>query len=102
MPGERQAESDLTINPQTSEVPRDMYRFRSSWLSLCAFAFDTCAVALAWVAAYVIRFNGAVPDDFRMGGLNALAGVVATYAVMFRIFGLYRGMWVFASLPDLI
>jgi FlaA1/EpsC-like NDP-sugar epimerase len=79
-----------------------MYRFRLSWLSLCAFAFDTCAVAVAWVAAYVIRFNGAVPDDFRMGGLNALAGVVATYAVMFRIFGLYRGMWVFASLPDLI
>jgi FlaA1/EpsC-like NDP-sugar epimerase len=79
-----------------------MYRLKSSWLSLCAFGFDTCAVALAWIAAYVIRFNGAVPDDFRIGGLNALAGVVATYAVMFRIFGLYRGMWVFASLPDLI
>ncbi|MBB3258026.1 FlaA1/EpsC-like NDP-sugar epimerase [Paraburkholderia bannensis] len=24
------------------------------------------------------------------------------YAMMFRIFGLYRGMWVFASLPDLM
>ncbi|MDQ7978079.1 nucleoside-diphosphate sugar epimerase/dehydratase [Paraburkholderia sp. SARCC-3016] len=79
-----------------------MYRLRSSWLSLCAFAFDTCAVALAWIAAYVLRFNGAVPDEFRMGGMHALAGVVVTYAVLFRIFGLYRGMWVFASLPDLI
>ncbi|MFC0400940.1 polysaccharide biosynthesis protein [Paraburkholderia rhizosphaerae] len=79
-----------------------MFRFRSSWLSLCAFGFDTCAVALAWIAAYLLRFNGEVPYDFRMGGMHALSGVVITYAIMFRIFGLYRGMWVFASLPDLI
>ncbi|CAB3760209.1 polysaccharide biosynthesis protein [Paraburkholderia humisilvae] len=79
-----------------------MYRFRSSWLSLCAFGFDTCAVALAWISAYVLRFNGDVPDAFRMGGMHALSGVVVTYAILFRIFGLYRGMWVFASLPDLI
>src|SRR5579864_4841679 len=79
-----------------------MLRFKSSWLSFSAFAFDVCAVAAAWLAAYSIRFNGAVPHEFWQGGTTALVWVVITYAAMFRIFGLYRGMWVFASLPDLM
>lgn len=79
-----------------------MLRFRSSWLSLSAFAFDSFAVAAAWLAAYAIRFNGMVPPDFWQGAVHALIWVVLTYAMMFRIFGLYRGMWVFASLPDLM
>jgi FlaA1/EpsC-like NDP-sugar epimerase len=66
------------------------------------FTFDLGAVVVTWLAAYVIRFNGVVPADFWYGGLHSLVWVVATYAVMFRLFGLYRGMWVFASLPDLM
>lgn len=79
-----------------------MSRLKSSWLSLSAFAFDACAVAGAWLAAYAIRFNGIVPDDFWRGAVHSLTWVVLTYSLMFRIFGLYRGMWVFASLPDLV
>jgi FlaA1/EpsC-like NDP-sugar epimerase len=79
-----------------------MFRFKSSGLSLGAFAFDICAVIAAWLIAYSIRFNGTVPPEFWNGGVRALMWVVVAYAVMFRIFGLYRGMWVFASLPDLI
>ncbi|GLU30479.1 nucleoside-diphosphate sugar epimerase/dehydratase [Trinickia caryophylli] len=75
---------------------------QGSWRSLCAFAFDLCAVGGAWLAAYLIRFNGAIPHDFLTGGLRALVWVLPVYAVMFRAFGLYRGMWVFASLPDLV
>lgn len=77
-------------------------RYKSSWLSLNAFAFDCLAVSSAWLIAYAIRFNGSVPGDFWHGALSALPWVLLTYAVMFRIFGLYRGMWVFASLPDLM
>jgi len=54
------------------------------------------------MAAYVIRFNGAVPHEFWAGALRALAWALPIYAVMFRVYGLYRGMWVFASLPDLL
>lgn len=80
-----------------------MFRInKASWLSLSAFFFDLCAVASVWVAAYLIRFNGAVPDDFFIGCIKSLIWVLPTYAVMFRVFGLYRGMWVFASLPDLM
>jgi FlaA1/EpsC-like NDP-sugar epimerase len=80
-----------------------MFRYNKGWyLSGSAFVFDLCAVASAWVAAYLIRFNGAVPDDFFFGCLRSLVWVLPTYAVLFRVFGLYRGMWVFASLPDLM
>ncbi|AUT60258.1 polysaccharide biosynthesis protein [Paraburkholderia terrae] len=79
-----------------------MLRFKSKWLSFCAFGFDICAVTAAWLAAYAIRFNGSVPHDFLQGSLHALLWVVVVYAAMFRVFGLYRGMWVFASLPDLM
>ncbi|MDN7181226.1 polysaccharide biosynthesis protein, partial [Caballeronia sp. SEWSISQ10-4 2] len=77
-------------------------RIKPSWLSAAAFGFDLVAVAVAWLAAYALRFNGSVPDDFWHGGINALVWVVVIYALMFRVFGLYRGMWVFASLPDLM
>ncbi len=77
-------------------------RIKPSWLSIAAFGFDLVAVAVAWLSAYTLRFNGSVPDTFWHGGINALVWVVVIYALMFRVFGLYRGMWVFASLPDLM
>ncbi|SAK71502.1 polysaccharide biosynthesis protein CapD [Caballeronia fortuita] len=79
-----------------------MNRIKATWLSAGAFAFDLVAVVGTWLVAYLLRFNGAVPHDFRQGALHALLWVVPVYAVVFRVFGLYRGMWVFASLPDLM
>jgi FlaA1/EpsC-like NDP-sugar epimerase len=71
-------------------------------LSFTAFVFDLCAVVGSWGAAYVLRFNGMVPHEFAHHAMWALLWLVPLYGVMFRIFGLYRGMWVFASLPDLM
>ncbi|CAG4887841.1 UDP-N-acetyl-alpha-D-glucosamine C6 dehydratase [Paraburkholderia saeva] len=79
-----------------------MTRFKARRLSFAAFVFDLCAVAIVWLLAYVIRFNGPVPADFWHGALRALGWVLLIYAGMFRGYGLYRGMWVFASLPDLM
>src|ERR1700737_4190966 len=75
---------------------------KASWLSFSAFAFDLCAVAGTWLIAYLIRFNGAVPTVFWAGALKTPPWVLPLYGLMFRVFGLYRGMWVFASLPDLM
>ncbi|EOH6074484.1 polysaccharide biosynthesis protein [Burkholderia cenocepacia] len=79
-----------------------MLRSRASWLSLSAFLFDLTAVVAAWLFAYLVRFNGSVPHDFLSGALVALTWALPVYALMFRGFGLYRGLWVFASLPDLM
>ncbi|WP_322030609.1 nucleoside-diphosphate sugar epimerase/dehydratase [Paraburkholderia sp. J76] len=79
-----------------------MLRNKASWLSFSAFLFDIGAVTAAWLTAYLLRFNATVPPEFWHGAVNTLVWVLPVYAVMFRIFGLYRGMWVFASLPDLM
>ncbi len=79
-----------------------MMRGKASWLSLSAFLFDMLAVASVWLVSYLIRFNGEIPHDFLTGGTMALAWVLPVYGLMFWTFGLYRGLWVFASLPDLL
>ncbi|WP_028232236.1 polysaccharide biosynthesis protein [Paraburkholderia mimosarum] len=79
-----------------------MLRNKASWLSFSAFLFDVGAVVAAWLTAYLLRFNASVPTEFWHGAVANLMWVLPIYAVMFRIFGLYRGMWVFASLPDLL
>ncbi|WP_225721232.1 polysaccharide biosynthesis protein [Candidatus Vallotiella sp. (ex Adelges kitamiensis)] len=79
-----------------------MLNLKARCLSFTVFAFDLCSVVLAWTCAYIIRFNGAVPLEVVAGGLRALVWVLPFYASMFCLLGLYRGMWVFASLPDLV
>ncbi|MGD9952520.1 MAG: polysaccharide biosynthesis protein [Burkholderiales bacterium] len=70
--------------------------------ALAAFLHDVAAVALAWLGAYWLRFNLEVPPPvFLQTAFVALPGVVAVHAVAFWLTGLYRGLWRYASLPDL-
>jgi FlaA1/EpsC-like NDP-sugar epimerase len=65
-------------------------------------------VVLAWLGAYWLRFNLAVPPDPVTQlkeietALQWLPLVVLGQAVIFRRLGLYRGVWRFASIPDLV
>ncbi len=79
-----------------------MFRLKTTWLALIVFFFDLSAVVVAWLAAYLIRFNGEVPPDFKESALSVLVWALPIHGLAFRIFGLYRGIWVFASLPDLL
>lgn len=62
---------------------------------------DILAASVAWLAAYWLRFNLGVPPEFQAAALTTLVWVVPLQAVVFWRFGLYRGIWRFASLPDL-
>jgi FlaA1/EpsC-like NDP-sugar epimerase len=66
-----------------------------------AFGHDVAAAAVAWVLAFWLRFNLEIPLGFEQVMLTRLPWVVAVYAAAFIAFGLYRGLWRFASLPDL-
>jgi FlaA1/EpsC-like NDP-sugar epimerase len=68
---------------------------------LIGFAHDVVAVALAWCAAFYLRFNFDLPDTYRDLMLSRLPWVIAVHATVFGAFGLYRGLWRYASLPDL-
>lgn len=69
--------------------------------TLVIILHDILAAAFAWLAAYWLRFNLAVPPEFQVAALSTLAWVVPLQALVFWRFGLYRGIWRFASLPDL-
>lgn len=72
-------------------------------LSRAALVFfsDILMALLAWYGAFLLRFNFSVPADFLHTLHATLLPVVAGQAVVFRVFGLYQGIWRFASLPDL-
>ena len=75
-------------------------RFRNPFVVLL---HDLLMVPLAWFAAYWLRFNlGAIPEAFLGPALTWLPLVMAVQAVAFYAFGLYRGHWRFASVPDLL
>jgi FlaA1/EpsC-like NDP-sugar epimerase len=65
------------------------------------FTHDVAAAAAAWLAAFWLRFNLDIPDEFHEAMLARLPWVVAVYASVFWALGLYRGLWRYASLPDL-
>jgi len=68
-----------------------------------AFSHDLATVPVAWLLAYWLRFNlGEIPDPFLNAALLVLPLVILVQGTVFWIFGLYRGIWRFASLPDLM
>jgi FlaA1/EpsC-like NDP-sugar epimerase len=68
---------------------------------LLAFGHDVAATGIAWVLAFWLRFNLDIPAEFAEVMLTRLPWVLAIYAAAFWALGLYRGLWRFASLPDL-
>ncbi|MDD1649233.1 MAG: polysaccharide biosynthesis protein, partial [Methylococcaceae bacterium] len=67
------------------------------------FMHDLVMVSLAWLAAYWLRFNLSIPPpEYLDSALAALPWVLIIQALVFSRLGLYRGVWRFASVPDLI
>lgn len=66
-----------------------------------AFAHDVAASTIAWVLAYLLRFNFDMPEKFLHEMWHMLVLVVPVQTFIFWYFGLYRGIWRYASLPDL-
>jgi FlaA1/EpsC-like NDP-sugar epimerase len=69
--------------------------------SLSAFFHDVGVIIIAWVLAYWLRFNFNIPSGFSSTMWSNLAWVLPLQVSLFFIFGLYQGVWRFASTPDL-
>ncbi|MTW19474.1 polysaccharide biosynthesis protein [Allochromatium palmeri] len=68
-----------------------------------AFTHDLLSIPVAWMLAYWLRFNlDTVPPEFLHGALQALPWLIPIQAGVYWLFGLYRGVWRFASIPDLV
>jgi UDP-GlcNAc:undecaprenyl-phosphate GlcNAc-1-phosphate transferase len=68
---------------------------------VCTLLVDACLIPLAYYAACLIRFEEAMPaylGEF----YRSLPIVLITQLSAFGGFGLYRGVWRFTSIPDLL
>tara|TARA_R110000868_G_scaffold8205_3_gene42610 strand:- start:196053 stop:197909 length:1857 start_codon:yes stop_codon:yes gene_type:complete len=67
------------------------------------WAYDLCTIPIAWLFAYWVRDNlSSISSHLFHDAVNLLPLVIIVQAVTFWMFGLYRGEWRFASIPDLI
>src|ERR1700681_1342836 len=69
-----------------------------AWLAFC---HDVAATALAWAAMYLVRFNLDFKEPYLADMVATLAWILPLQGTIFIAFGLYRGIWRFASLLDL-
>ncbi len=67
------------------------------------FIHDLLMIPIAWMGAYWFRFNlSEIPGPFIEQAISVLPPLLAVQGAVFWYFGLYRGVWRFASIPDLI
>ena len=76
-------------------------RVRINPRSLLAFLHDIAAAGIVWLAAFWLRFNFEIPQEYTRPMWRTIGWVMAVNAGSFLGFGLYRGIWRYASLHDL-
>ena len=72
-----------------------------NWRAWLAFAHDVLAAGIAWLAMYWLRFNLDQHVPYLTDMLWTLAWIMPLQGAIFLAFGLYRGLWRFASVLDL-
>ncbi len=69
--------------------------------SILALLHDVSAVAVAWLAAYWLRFNLDIPAGYLEQAVTMLPWILPVNLGIFWFAGLYRGIWRYSSLHDL-
>ncbi len=82
------------------QVKLSMPKWRSRSMAFC---HDLLVIPFAWFGAYWFRFNlGPIPHDIFAKAILIAPFLILIQAAAYLVFGLYRGIWRFASLPDLL
>jgi FlaA1/EpsC-like NDP-sugar epimerase len=69
--------------------------------TLVAVAYDLTVAVIAWTVAFFARWNFPAPPEATAVLLQTLPVVVAIELACFAWFGLYRGIWRYASMHDM-
>jgi len=75
------------------------FRKLNFWIVL---GVDLLLLVAAHLLAYLIRFDGVIPLEQRANIPAVLAFLLSVKLVLFHLFGVYRGMWRYTSLADLL
>ncbi len=76
-----------------------LLRNKNFWIII---GIDLVLVCAAYVTAYLIRFEGNIPPEQMELLVQTLPGIVLLKIAVFAWIGLYRGMWRYTSIADLI
>jgi len=74
---------------------------KSNTRMVLAMLHDSVVALFAWSLAYALRFNFELPTNFLAEFKHAVGWVVLLQLIVFWRMGLYRGIWRYASVPDL-
>lgn len=80
---------------------KNHWQFLSNLRSFGAFIHDVTIAFVAWELSFLLRFNFEIPENFYIHLYETVFWVAAVQTAIFVTFGLYQGIWRFASIPDL-
>jgi len=75
---------------------------KTSFRRLAKFGIDLLLIVLAYLLAFLLRFDGDVTAAHWGMYLITLPAVVIVFALFLWLFGIYRGMWKYSSIRDMI
>lgn len=85
----------------TRKQMKNHWQFLTNLRSFGAFAHDVAVAFIAWNLSFLLRFNFEIPSNFYLHLYETAFWVALLQSAVFVFFGLYQGVWRFASLPDL-
>ncbi len=77
----------------------NLFRNPKFWIIVCV---DILLLLLAHYLAYAVRFELVIPEFYRQQCINLLPLLLLVKIPCFYLFGLYRGMWRYTGLHDVI
>ncbi len=86
----------------TAPRPRNNLLNSDTIRIVSAMALDAIVVALAYAAALLLRFDADVPSENSEFVLKVVPFIAALYIVANLVFGVYRTVWAYGSLGDIL
>ena len=69
--------------------------------NLIVFIHDLIVIALAWIAAYIIRFNFEIPEAQHISMMSNLSTAIIVQVIIFLGFRIHRASWRHSSIIDI-
>ena len=82
--------------------PRNSLLIGDNARAIGAMALDAIVVALAYSAALLLRFDAEVPRENLEFTIRVVPLIAAVYVVANLLFGVYRTVWAYGSLGDIL
>ena len=70
-------------------------------MNLIVFTHDLSVTALAWLSAYIIRFNFEIPEDQLISMSSNFSIVLIVQAIIFLSLRIHRASWRHSSIIDI-